>query len=143
MKQFFTLRNAIAALMLSMLFTSCSSKDVTAPLSNNVSAPVSYSDANIGINNFQASEVSNQELQVSFSLLYANNVTSIQVLSGSSPNQLCSFYQVNVPGNLTSATSYSVNDTNIKGSTMYFMIKFTLSDGNWGYTPVYSLQVKQ
>jgi hypothetical protein len=142
MKQIFTLRNVLVVLSASFLLTSCSKQDITAP-KQNVSAPVSYKDANIDISNFKASQISNADLQVSFSVLYANDVQSIQVLSGSSANQLCAFYKVAVTANSSTATDFSVDDTNIKGSTMYYMIKFTLSNGNWGYTPVYSLQVKQ
>jgi hypothetical protein len=142
MKQFFTLRNLIVVLSTSLLLSSCSKEDITTPVQK-VSTPVSYKDANINISDFKASQVSSADLQVSFSVLYANNVQSIQVLSGATANQLCSFYQVAVAGNSSTPTGFSVDDTNIKGSTMYYMIKFTLTNGNWGYTPVYSLQVKQ
>ena len=127
---------------MSVILVSCSKEDVAAPHSAAVSTPVSYQDSNINIDNFEAVEVSPTDIKVSFSVLYENNVSKIEVLSGATQNQLCSFYQLDVTDKSTSATSFSIDDTNIKGSTMSYMIKYTLNNGNWGYTPVYSLQIK-
>jgi hypothetical protein len=147
MKQFSTLKSLAIIAIVAISFTSCSQKDVVAPVTaknnNTQTTPVSYTDQNIGISNFQASQVSASELNIDFSVLFANNVAKIEVLSGETASQLCTIYTVDVTGNTSTAKSFSVDDTNIKGSTMNYMIKFTLTNGDWGYTPVYSLQVKQ
>ncbi len=143
MKSFYSGKNLIVITSLLILFTSCSKKDIDAPTNTRSnSGVISFSNQNISINNFQATEISKNDLNVSFSVVYTTNVSKIELLSGASQNQLCSFYAINVAGDSNSANTFSVNDTNIKGSTMYYMIKFTLADGDWGYTPVYSLQIK-
>ena len=139
-------RTIVLITAVSFCMTSCTQKDVTAPVTVNratSSAPVSYSDSSISINGLQASQVSSTELAVSFSVEYTSNVTKIELMSGATANNLGSIYSVDMTGDKSTSKTFTIDDTNIKGSTMNYMIKFTLTDGNWGYTPVYSLQMKQ
>ena len=89
-----------------------------------------------------AAQTNSTTVKVDFAALYANNVAKIEVMSGSSANLLCTIGEIELPGNITKTTSFSVTDTNLKGQTMYYMIRYTSTTGDWGYTPLVSVTLK-
>ncbi|MGI8950666.1 MAG: hypothetical protein ACR2FN_03670 [Chitinophagaceae bacterium] len=138
-----SLKEVILLFCLPIIIVSCSkNNDLSAPANLQAGAPISYSNASISIINFKAVEISKNNLKISFSTLYEKNIQKLELFSGSTETQLCSIYQQNESENSLQKIDYSITDTDIKGTVMYYMIKFTLTDGNWGYTPVYKLQLK-
>jgi hypothetical protein len=132
MKSFLTL------LSVSVLLLSCT-KEAVAPQG----APqLFYKDGNIAVQSMQATEVNASTVKVSFATLYENNVQKIEVMSGNTPNLLCTIDELDFSGNSAKLTNYSVNDKSLKGSVMYYMLRYTLNSGDWGYTPVVSVSIK-
>lgn len=79
---------------------------------------------------------------VNFATANETNIKKIEVMSGNTQNQLCTISEVDITGNSNTNVNYSVDDTNLKGSTMYYMLRYTLNSGDWGYTPLVSVSVK-
>ncbi len=120
-------------------FVSCSKEEVTAPSSVTISSSaISYSSANIVIQNFKA-QSSNKDITVGFSTSFQKDVKTLEILKGNTPNNLCSIYKTDSTGYSGTVIQYSTEDTKT-ASTLYYIVKYTLQDGDWGYTPVFTLQ---
>jgi hypothetical protein len=61
-------------------------------------------------------------------------------MSGETPNYLCAIYSANLSANSSQLKNYSVVENNPKGNTMYYMIRYSLANGDWGYTNVLKFQ---
>ena len=127
----------IIALLITLV--SCSKENITAPQTISVqsSAPISYSSANIAIAGFKAATAS-QAITVGFTTTFQKNIKTLEILRGTTPNNLCSIYKTD--GNISSNASlqYTTADDE-SASVVYYMVKYTLTDNDWGYTPVFTL----
>ena len=128
-----------AVLSLSVILVSCSKEGLVQPPA---AKQLFYKDGSIAVSSLQAVQTGTATVTVDFATLYANNVAKIEVMSGSSANLLCTIGEVDLPGNISKLTDFSVTDTNLKGQTMYYMLRYTLNTGDWGYTPVVSVTLK-
>lgn len=135
MKKIFTFFLLVQSLI------SCSKKDVAAP---EAALPqeqaIVYTDAHIAVKDFKAVMSAPGSVMVQFSTLYEHNIKQIEIMSGSTENQLCSMYNITKSTNSTQTLSYSILDPKPKNATSYYMIRYTLKSGDWGYTPVYKLK---
>jgi len=113
---------------------SCDDKNISVPFQNNSDA-VNYIDSNIDIQNFKVSE-SEDTITISFNIIYTNDVSKIEVLSGSSENQLCAVSQIDLIGDISSEKTFVITGSANKRFLKYYMIRFFINDGNWDYTPV-------
>lgn len=129
----------IAVLSLSVILVSCSKEALVIPQNTQKTF---YKDGNITVSTMTAVQKDANTVTVSFATTSETNITKIEVMSGATENQLCAINQVGVTGNSSKTVDYSVDDTNLKGSTMYYMLRYTLSTGDWGYTPLVSVSVK-
>jgi len=130
-------RHLIIGLLVALGFASCSKEASTPQLTAETSKTVSYKDANIAISQMQASSNSTKDqVEVSFTTLYEQGVAKIELMSGDSQNYLCSIYSVDLAGNSAQNKNYAIADTHPKAGTMYYMVRFTLNNGSWGYTDV-------
>lgn len=134
---------ALAFSLIALLASACSktNEDFTLPASKNESSlPVNYADASIGITDFKVTKENNGAVVVHFSTLYTQEITSIEIMKGETANYLCTFHNINPVPNSSAKTNYTVVDATHKTGEVYYMLRFLLSDGNWGYTPVFKLQ---
>jgi len=136
-----TMKALLAVLITGMIMTSCSKKEVTAPEQSASSAGIFYRDNNIAVSDMNSEQVNATTLDIHFATLYQNNIQTIEVMSGSSENQLCSIFSENVTSNSESVKKYTVTDSHLKGTTMYYMIRYSLTDGTWGYTPLLTVEI--
>ena len=130
------MKKALSAIAIIILMASCSKKnDVIVPTQEQSNSSSFFRDANLAIASMVPTNV-NGKVQINFTTVYEKNITKIEVMAGDSPNYLCSIYQ-NVPTcNSSQAKSYIVTDNNPKAQTMYYMIRYSLANGDWGYTNV-------
>ena len=138
------MRTIIFALLLTLI-VSCTKESVTAAATANQSfAPntaVAYKDNSISVADFKA-QPGNRNIKVSFTTLYEKNIVKLEVLKGLTANHLCSIYTQQVTANSYSSINYSTGDVNdAKATVIYYMIKYTLVNGDWGYTPVFQLSL--
>ena len=132
--------------ILSALFflalVSCTKESVTVPkpVKDFIGATsVTYKDNSISVIDFKAQPTDNG-IVVGFTTLFEKDITRLEILKGSTATNLCSIYQQNVEADSYSALQYSTRDINEnKLPSLYYMVKYTLANGDWGYTPVYKL----
>jgi hypothetical protein len=129
-----------AVLSIAIIMASCSKQAVVLP--QNAASQLFYKDGNIEVSAMKAVQTNATTVQVDFSTAYVNNVAKIDVMSGNTANLLCTIGEIDLPGNITKSASFSVTDSNLKGQTMYYMLRYTLNSGDWGYTPVVSVTLK-
>jgi hypothetical protein len=127
----------LIAVLSILLFVSCTKETGTSPQSNIVS-PLFYKDANITVDSFSAKQISSSDIFVSYIISSKASVEKLELMAGSDSTQLCSIYSSGIDD---SVTKYSYNDFDIQGATMYYMLRYTLTNGNWGYTPVCSVVI--
>ncbi len=123
-----------------VITTSCS-KQAAIPEEQQNAAQLFFKDANIAVANMKAVQNTQSSIQVSFSTLYENNIQKIELMSGCTSTTLCSIYVTGINGNSSKSKVYSFDDTHLKGKTMYYMIRYTTTNGDWGYTPLYIVTV--
>lgn len=135
------MKSLIAVLSLFIFLVSCSKQALVVPQSTQ--KQLFYKDGNIAISDMSAVQKDASTVTISFATVYETNVSKIEVMSGATTTQLCTIGQLDISGNSDKPANYSVDDSNIKGTTMYYMLRYTLNTGDWGYTPLVSVSVKQ
>jgi len=135
-RQIRTMKHLIIGIFVVLGFASCSKEASTPQTVAEVNKAISYRDANIAISQMQASNNGKDQVSVNFTTLYEQGVAKIELMSGDSQNYLCSIYSVDLTGNSAQNKNYIISDTHPKASTMYYMVRFTLNNGDWGYTDV-------
>ena len=122
------------------LCMSCSKKDLVTPETNN---PVDffYQDSNVGVLDLEAKQSSSSLITVNFKTSYEKGITKIELMSSGDKNNFCAIQVIYTSENSTNAKTYSFDDNKIKGNPMYYLLRFTYSNGDWGYTPYYSIQL--
>lgn len=133
------MKRLIFVLVTGVFLVSCSKKDVNSPGAANHT--VFFKNANIEVENLQASAVSDNSVTVSFSTAYENNINRIELMSSASVNTFCTIQSVNTESNSQTVKAYSFKDEDIKGSTMYYMLRFQDNYGNWTYSNYYTVKI--
>ncbi|HWB28453.1 MAG TPA: hypothetical protein VG738_23435 [Chitinophagaceae bacterium] len=133
------MKSLIAVLSLSVILVSCSKQAQVIPQNTQ---KIFYKDGNIAVSSMTAVLKDANTVTVSFATMYETNISKIELMSGSTENQLCTIDEMSVTTNSNQPVNYAVDDTNLKGSTMYYMLRYTLTNGDWGFTPLVSVAVK-
>lgn len=123
-----------------LLFLSCTKEKAASPAAASIqtSSPVSFTSNNIAIQNFKAQETNNQ-ITVGFSTTFQKEIKSLEILKGESRSNLCSIYKTNGSGTSTAVIQYTTNDSQT-APVLYYIVKYTLQNGDWGYTSVFTLE---
>ncbi len=133
------MKSLLAVLSISVILLSCTKQALVIPQNTQKTF---YKDANIAVSTMNAVQKDPSTINVTFATLYENNIQKIELMSGNTDSQLCTIDELDVTGNSSQPANYSVDDTNLKGKTMYYMLRYTLTNGDWGYTPLVSVSVK-
>ena len=128
--------------LVAILFASCSKQnDLIEPAIDPVGAnQLFFQDINLAVYSIKASNSNSTGVKIDFSTLYEKNITKLELMSGETPNYLCAIHTENLSANSTQLKSYQVIEANPKASTMYYMIRYSLKNGDWGYTNVLKFQ---
>ena len=122
-----------------IFLVSCSKKDVSTPGAANQN--VFFKNASVEVENLHASQVSGTAVAVSFLTVYETNIKRIELMSSASPNTFCAIQGIDTESNSQTLKQYSFQDTNIKGETMYYLLRFEDSLGNWTYSDYYTMKI--
>ncbi len=76
---------------------------------------------------------------VGFTTSFQKDVQSLEILRGTTPATLCSIYKTGITSDSHITLQYTAED-NQTASTLYYIVKYTLRDNDWGYTPMFTLQ---
>jgi hypothetical protein len=129
----------LIAVLSILCLVSCTKEAETIPQSNIVSS-LFYKDANITVDSFTATKISSSTVSVNYIISSETSVEKLELMSGNDSSQLCTIYSSGISDAIK---KYSYNDSNIKGATMYYMLRYTLTNGNWSYTPVCSVDISK
>lgn len=133
------MKSLIAVLSLFIILVSCTKQEVAVPANTQKTF---YKDGNITVESMTAVQKDANTVTVSFATSKETNIQKIEVMSGTTQNQLCTFSELALTGNSSQKVDYSVDDKNVKSNTVYYMLRYTLTTGDWGYTPLVSVSVK-
>jgi len=122
-----------------IFLVSCSKRDVSTPGAANQN--IFFKSANVEVENLQALQISSNAVTVNFFTVYENNIRRIELMSSASANTFCTIQGVNTDSNSRTLRQYSFQDTNIKGNTMYYLLRFEDSLGNWTYSDYYTMKI--
>jgi hypothetical protein len=122
-----------------VILLSCSKKDISTPGAAN--QDLFYKDANIAVENLQACQTANGIITVRFSTVYEKNVYRIELMSSATTSSFCTAQGINTDGNSTSVKDYAFEDANLKGGTMYYLLRFKNDLDEWTYSDYCSVHV--
>jgi Tfp pilus assembly protein PilV len=134
MKKFFVIMVTVSGLI------SCS-KQVSAPQEAAIQNTF-FQNANVAVQDMAAKPTAPNTVTISFTTLFQNNISRIELMSGTTANNFCSAQSVNITGNSSAKKNYSFTDENVKGSTMYYLLRFKNNDGNYAYSSYITVQVR-
>ena len=100
-----------------------------------------FKDANVAVETLQALPTATGTVTVNFSTAFENNISRIELMSSATTSTFCTVQAVEVGENSTVEKDYSFSDSNVKGSTMYYLLRFKDNSGNWTYSPYLTVQV--
>jgi hypothetical protein len=133
------MKKFLLIILTGLSLVSCTKK-VSAP-SGAANQNIFFQDANVAVENIVAVPTAASAVTINFSTAFENNISRIELMSSSSTNTFCTTQSVDITGNSSSKKSYSLSDSNVKGSTMYYMLRFKDNTGNWTYSPYLTVQV--
>lgn len=133
MKKFFVIIVTVAGLI------SCT-KQVSTP-TGAANQNIFFQNANITVENITAKPTATNTVTVSFSAMFQNNISRIELMSSTTTNTFCTTQALDVSGNSSTQKSYSFTDANVKGSTMYYLLRFKDNNGNWTYSSYLTVKV--
>lgn len=116
-----------------LLFVSCSTKDVAAPVNT------FYHDDNVSVEAFEVKiNDNNSAINISFSTLYLNNIQQVEIMSSADNSHFCTRKTFTISSSSDSKQFFEFTDTDIKGTPMYYMLRFMDTEGNWSYSTIYT-----
>ncbi len=122
-----------------IFLVSCSKNDVSTPRAANQN--VFFKSTNVEVENLKVTQISSDAVTVNFSTVYEKNIKRIELMSSASINTFCTIQGVNTGSSSQTLKQYSFQDTNIKGNTMYYLLRFEDNLGNWTYSGYYKVKV--
>lgn len=132
------MKKFLVVILTGISLVSCTKKVSTPGAANQ---NVFFQDANVAVESMVAAPSATNSVTVSFSTAFENNISRIELMSSATLNTFCTAEAVDVSGNSTVQKNYSFSDVNLKGSTMYYLLRFKDNNGNWTYSPYLTVQV--
>lgn len=126
MKKFFVI------ILTGISLISCS-KQVATP-QGAASQNVFFKSAIVTVEDMAAKPTAPGNVLISFSTVFEKNISRIELMSSASPNTFCTAQAIDVTENSSAKKTYSFSDANVKGNTMYYLLRFKNNDGDWVYS---------
>ncbi len=99
-----------------------------------VNQNVFFQNPDVTVEDMIAQPAASDHISISFSTVETRNISRIELMSSASPNTFCTAQAIDVTGNSSAKKNYSFSDSNVKGSTMYYLLRFKNINGDWVYT---------
>ena len=132
------MKKILIILLAGISIASCT-KTVSAP-SGAANQNVFFKNADVVVENMVAVPTATNSITISFSTGFENNISRIELMSSASATTFCTTQTIDVMGNSSVKKNYSFSDSNLKGSTMYYMLRFKDDNDNWIYSPYLSVK---
>lgn len=132
------MKKILLAILAGVSIASCT-KTISTP-QGAANQNVFFKDADVLVENMVAVPTATNSITVSFSTGFENNITRIELMSSASATTFCTTQAIDVTGNSSVKKNYSFSDSNLKGSTMYYLLRFKNNNGDWSYSPYLSVK---
>ncbi|MEO8710519.1 MAG: hypothetical protein ABI405_00280 [Parafilimonas sp.] len=100
-----------------------------------------FQDANVNVETMKAVPTASNTITINFSTAFENNISRIELMSSATASTFCTTQAFDISGNSSVKKDYSFTDAKLKGSTMYYLLRFKDSNGNWTYSPYLTVKV--
>lgn len=125
------MKNLFGLFVGALFFVSCSTKEVSTPVQN------FYEDENVAVSSMNLNTV-DALINISFSTLYLKNIQKIEIMSSGDNTHFCTRRTFTITSPSNSVQNFEFLDDDIKGTPMYYMLRFFDNDGNWSYSNLYT-----
>ena len=135
------MKKFLFAFLTIVVFASCSKQsDLPQNIIEPTGSNIFFKDDNLAISSITATNTSENKVQVKFSTMYEKNIVKLELMSGDNANYLCAIHTESLSSNSTQTKNYTIVDNNPKGAIVYYMIRYSLANGDWGYTNLFKFQ---
>lgn len=136
------MKRIIQAVVLCLILSACSQKQVDVPAVIAPTTFASYKDGYISIINIKAKQTNTRQVTFSFATEFEKDLASIEVYSGETEKTLCQIFIENKTTNSAQLKNYVVTDLDPKGRPTYYIVKYTTKLGEWFCTPLYAITMQ-
>ncbi len=126
MKKFFV----IIATSISLL--SCT-KQVATP-KGAANQNIFFQNNDVTVEDMVAKPTAANSVSISFSMVFERNISRIELMSSATATTFCTVQAIDIVSSSAVKRTYSINDANVKGNTMYYLLRFKDNGGNWTYS---------
>jgi hypothetical protein len=131
----YKMKNLLLAAACSLTLLSCTKQQTLPAFEPIVQANIK--NENFRVSSFKAEKLAGQ-IKVSFTTSLEKDVLQIELMHGSNSGQLCRIKSLDVDATSNMIHTYTTIDDSPVGSPTYYTIKYTLKNGEWGCSDVYS-----
>ena len=132
------MKKTLLVILTGVSIASCT-KTISTP-SGVANQNVFFKDADVIVENMVAVPTTNSSITINFSTKFENNISRIELMSSATGSTFCTTQAIDVTGNSSVKKNYSFNDSNLKGNTMYYLLRFKNNNGDWSYSPYVSVK---
>jgi hypothetical protein len=132
------MKKLLLIILTGLCFTSCTKQLEVAGAANQ---NMFFQDAGVAVKNFNAVPTATGIITIDFATIFENNISRIELMSSNNASTFCTVQFIEVKGNSGMEKSYTLNDANAKGNTMYYMLRFKDNSGSWTYSPYLTVHV--
>jgi len=132
------MKKILIILLAGISIASCT-KTVSAP-SGAANQNVFFKNADVIVENMVAVPTTSSSITINFSTKFENNISRIELMSSATASTFCTTQAIDVTSNSSVKKNYSFSDSNLKGNTMYYLLRFKNNNGDWSYSPYVSVK---
>ncbi len=132
------MKKCVLVLVIAIAFTACRKHEEE---KNGSCIPLNtefFKNANLAIGTIQATQSAGLTT-VNYNTLYEKNIAKLELMSGEKSTTLCTISTQTLTSNSVTTKNYSVTSTST-GNIVYYIFRYTLTNGDWGYTGLYKFQ---
>jgi hypothetical protein len=133
MKKFFVI------IVTSISLISCTKQAATPKGAANQN--IFFQNNDVTVEYMVAKPTATNSVSISFSTSFEKNISRIELMSSTTATTFCTTQAIDVASDSSVKSTYSFNDVNIKGSTMYYLLRFKSNDGDWTYSSYITVKV--
>lgn len=136
------IKKCLAAFLFVCFFGSCHKSELTAPAAEATTTFTSFKDENIALVALKMEQTSPRQVTLRLTTRYEINIKRLEVYSGTTTKNLCSFRELKTTGDSHELKTYEVVHDGAAADVNFYMIKYSTRDGNFAYSPVYQIKMK-
>jgi|GEM_PF-2616103 len=135
------IRHLISAMFIFCLLGSCNKTNVIEPVPA-VETNLLFKDSHINVVEMKMKQKASSEVLFYFTTRYEVGIQKIEVLAGTTPQNLCVFFKSEPTGDSNAFKKYVALDDKAGPVYNYYMIRYTLQGGDWSYSTLYKIKMK-